>query len=38
VVPPIGAGDREPSDTSALVDALDDYNNGVTGPGHCEDD
>jgi uncharacterized repeat protein (TIGR01451 family) len=38
VVPPIGSGDLEPSDTSALVDALDDYNNGVTGPGHCEDD
>jgi len=35
VVPPIGAGYLDPSDTSALTQILDDYNNGITGPGHC---
>jgi hypothetical protein len=35
VVPPIGSGYLDPSDTSALTQTLDDYNNGVTGPGHC---
>jgi hypothetical protein len=35
VVPPIGLGSLAPSATSALVGALDAYNNGVTGPGHC---
>lgn len=38
VVPPIGSGDLEPSDTSALNDSLTDFNEGTTGPGHCEDD
>ncbi len=35
VVPPIGAGFLAPSATSSLTQALDDYNNGLTGPGHC---
>jgi hypothetical protein len=35
VVPPIGSGYLDPSDTSALTQTLDDYNNGVIGPGHC---
>jgi hypothetical protein len=36
VVPPIGAGYLAPATTSALTTALDNYNNGLTGPGHCE--
>jgi len=35
VVPPVGAGYLDPSDTSSLTQTLDDYNNGVIGPGHC---
>jgi hypothetical protein len=35
VVPPIGGGYLAPSVTSSLTQTLDDYNNGVTGPGHC---
>jgi len=38
VVPPVGSGFLAPDDTSALVDALSDFNEGLTGPGHCEDD
>jgi hypothetical protein len=38
VVPPSGDGHLAPADTSALVDALAAYNEGETGPGHCEDD
>lgn len=37
VVPPVGGGSLDPSATSALVTALDNYNRGITGPGHCED-
>src|SRR5206468_2504671 len=37
VVPPIGSGFLKPSATSALTDALDAYNSGTTGPGHCGD-
>ena len=37
VVPPAGSGFLAPATTSALTSALDDYNNGVTGPGHCAD-
>jgi len=37
VVPPVGAGFLAPSSTSALTQCLADYNEGVTGPGHCED-
>jgi hypothetical protein len=35
IVPPIGSGYLSPASTSALTQTLDDYNNGVTGPGHC---
>ncbi|HET6347502.1 MAG TPA: hypothetical protein VFH88_00310 [Candidatus Krumholzibacteria bacterium] len=35
VVPPIGSGYLDPSITSMLTQTLDDYNNGITGPGHC---
>jgi hypothetical protein len=37
VVPPVGNGFLDPSAVSALVDALDDFNSGITGPGHCGD-
>jgi hypothetical protein len=36
VVPPVGSGYLAPSSTGALNTALDDWNNGRTGPGHCE--
>lgn len=36
VVPPVGTGNLHPSATSALGTALDNYNNGVTGPGECQ--
>lgn len=35
VVPPIGAGYLHPSTTSSKTQVLDDYNNGIIGPGHC---
>lgn len=35
VVPPVGAGHLSPGSTSSLTQTLDDYNNGITGPGHC---
>lgn len=35
VVPPVGGGYLDPADTDALTQCLDDYNNGITGPGHC---
>ena len=35
VIPPIGAGFLAPSSTSAKTQILDDWNNGITGPGHC---
>jgi hypothetical protein len=35
VVPPVGAGYLFPGDTSSLTQTLDDFNNGVTGSGHC---
>ena len=35
VVPPVGAGSLAPGATSGLTQQLDDYNNGITGPGHC---
>ncbi|MCB2406792.1 hypothetical protein [Hymenobacter lucidus] len=28
-------GSLKPADTSALTTTLDNYNNGITGPGHC---
>jgi hypothetical protein len=36
VVPPVGAGALAPAATSALTQQLDDWNNGITGPGHCD--
>ena len=35
VVPPIGAGSLSPASTSALTTTLDNFNQGITGPGHC---
>lgn len=35
VAPPIGGGSLTPGSTSALTNSLDQFNNGVTGPGHC---
>ncbi len=35
VVPPIGSGYLAPSSTSSKTQILDDYNNGIIGPGHC---
>jgi hypothetical protein len=35
VVPPVGTDELDPADTDALTQTLDDYNNGITGPGHC---
>lgn len=35
VIPPVGGDSVHPSTTSSLTQELDDYNNGVTGPGHC---
>jgi hypothetical protein len=35
-VPPVNYGSLAPSATSALVTALNNYNTGVTGPGHCD--
>jgi len=36
VVPPVGGGFLAPGATSTLVQALTAYNEGVTGPGHCQ--
>jgi hypothetical protein len=36
VVPPIGNGHLSTSSTSSLTDALTSYNEGTTGPGHCD--
>ena len=35
VIPPIGGGYLAPSTTNTDTDELDDFNNGLTGPGHC---
>ncbi len=35
VVPPVGSGYLAPRSTSGLIGTLDNFNNGVTGPGHC---
>lgn len=35
VVPPVGSGFLSPSSTSSYTQVLDDYNNGIIGPGHC---
>jgi len=36
VVPPAGNGWLAPSATSALITALTNFNEGLTGPGHCD--
>lgn len=36
VIPPVGSGFLKPAVTSALTTALANYNEGVTGPGHCD--
>lgn len=36
-IPPTGSGFLAPSLTSGLTTTLDQYNNGATGPGHCQD-
>ena len=38
VIPPVGGGFLAPSLTSSLNDALTDYNEGATAPGHCSDE
>lgn len=35
VAPPIGAGSLSPGATSGLTTTLDNFNQGITGPGHC---
>jgi hypothetical protein len=35
VVPPIGGGSLPTSQTSNDTQTLDDWNSGITGPGHC---
>ena len=35
VVPPVGTGSLTPGSTSAKTQVLDDFNNGIIGPGHC---
>lgn len=35
VIPPIGGGFISPAQASPLTQILDDYNNGIIGPGHC---
>ena len=36
IVPPMGAASIHPRDVNALTQTIDDYNNGITGPGHCD--
>jgi hypothetical protein len=36
VVPPVGNGSLPPAATSALITALTNFNEGATGPGHCQ--
>lgn len=36
VIPPVGSGSLAPAATSALVTCLTNYNEGTTGPGHCQ--
>ncbi|MEO5617481.1 MAG: hypothetical protein ABIS67_06890 [Candidatus Eisenbacteria bacterium] len=35
VIPPIGAGYLSPGSTSSKTQVLDNFNNGIIGPGHC---
>ena len=36
IVPPVGSGYLAPSGTSGLTGSLTSYNEGATGPGHCD--
>lgn len=36
IVPPVGSGFLAPSAVGSLVQALEQYNEGTTGPGHCD--
>jgi hypothetical protein len=36
IVPPIGTGSLSNGSTSSLIAALTSYNEGATGPGHCD--
>jgi hypothetical protein len=35
-IPPVGGGSLPNSATSSLTTTLNNYNNGLIGPGHCE--
>ncbi len=35
LIPPLGSCSLTPGSTSANTQCMDNYNNGVTGPGHC---
>ncbi|MEO6461910.1 MAG: hypothetical protein ABIP29_02450, partial [Candidatus Eisenbacteria bacterium] len=35
VIPPIGSGTMPSSPATEYANALDDFNNGLVGPGHC---
>jgi hypothetical protein len=37
VIPPVGGGFLDPATVNAAANALDDYNNGRIGPGHCQE-
>lgn len=37
VIPPVGAGSLDPGATNTLTTCLREYNEGDTGPGHCQD-
>jgi hypothetical protein len=36
VIPPVGSGTLAPAATSSLITALANFNEGTTGPGHCD--
>jgi hypothetical protein len=37
ICPPVGSGFLSPSSVNTVSNGLDDYNNGRTGPGHCNE-
>jgi hypothetical protein len=36
VIPPVGTGSLNPEATESLIECLTNYNEGASGPGHCE--
>jgi len=36
IIPPVGVGSLPASATSSLTNTLNNYNNGLIGPGHCQ--